>query len=100
MRRPKVVKFEKPKHIKDYPLGPSFDGGHLVEINAGMRTFKPILDKEKCNSCLRCYLLCPEGVIYRTDDQKVEIDYDFCKGCGICEYECKAKAFSMVKEGE
>jgi Pyruvate/2-oxoacid:ferredoxin oxidoreductase delta subunit len=29
----------------------------------------------------------------------VEIDYDYCKGCGVCANECPAKAITMVEEG-
>jgi len=28
----------------------------------------------------------------------VKIDYDYCKGCGICAQECPAKAIRMVDE--
>ncbi|MEN6442107.1 MAG: 4Fe-4S binding protein, partial [Syntrophobacter sp.] len=28
----------------------------------------------------------------------VEIDLDYCKGCGICAEECPAKAIHMVDE--
>jgi Pyruvate/2-oxoacid:ferredoxin oxidoreductase delta subunit len=28
----------------------------------------------------------------------VKIDYDYCKGCGICAQECPAKAIRMVAE--
>jgi pyruvate ferredoxin oxidoreductase delta subunit len=48
---------------------------------------------------MMCYLFCPEGAIYKKDDFLV-IDYDFCKGCGICDYECKSKAIAMVPEDE
>ncbi|MFP3216806.1 MAG: 4Fe-4S binding protein, partial [Vulcanisaeta sp.] len=27
-----------------------------------------------------------------------EIDYDHCKGCGICAHECPVKAIKMVPE--
>jgi len=30
----------------------------------------------------------------------VEIDLDYCKGCGVCAEECPAKAITMVREGE
>ncbi len=30
----------------------------------------------------------------------VEIDLDYCKGCGICAEECPAKAIQMVREDQ
>lgn len=61
------------------------------------RTSKPILDREKCIDCLRCWLFCPEAVITKKDRI---IDYDYCKGCGICAVECPKKAITMVREEE
>lgn len=98
--RPKVRAFKKPSKISEYPSTPAFESGHLVTKNAGWRTFVPMVDPEKCVGCLRCYLVCPDGVIARTEDNKVEIDYDFCKGCGICAHECKVKAITMKKEAD
>ncbi|MTI69446.1 MAG: 4Fe-4S dicluster domain-containing protein [Firmicutes bacterium] len=97
MEKPKLVEYKRPKHINDYPTGPTTEGGKLVEKNAGWRTYKPVVNKEKCVNCLRCYLVCPDGVIFKSEG-KVDIDYDFCKGCGICEYECKLDAIKMIKE--
>jgi pyruvate ferredoxin oxidoreductase delta subunit len=99
MERPVVQTYNKPKYIDDYPLGPSFTSGHLTEISSGMRTYKPIIDNEKCVKCLRCFLVCPDGTIDKSGDV-LEIDYDFCKGCGICAKECKFNAITMHKEGE
>lgn len=62
------------------------------------RTFKPIIDKEKCTRCLTCWIYCPEGAIKRKENDEVEIDYDYCKGCGICANECPVKAIRMVEE--
>jgi pyruvate ferredoxin oxidoreductase delta subunit len=28
-----------------------------------------------------------------------EIDLNYCKGCGICSFECPSKCIVMVKEG-
>jgi pyruvate ferredoxin oxidoreductase delta subunit len=28
------------------------------------------------------------------------IDYEYCKGCGICAEECPADAIKMVEEGD
>jgi len=64
------------------------------------RVFKPILDKTKCVKCLRCWIYCPEGAIVRDKDDAVSIDYDYCKGCGICANVCKVKAVTMEREGE
>lgn len=60
------------------------------------RSFRPVVDKEKCNSCGMCAMYCPDGVI----DQDYIIDLDFCKGCGICANECPKKAITMIREGE
>jgi len=64
------------------------------------RIFRPIMDKQKCIKCLMCWLLCPEAAIHRLDDDSVEINYDYCKGCGICAHECPVKAIKMVREVE
>lgn len=97
MNRPRHKHYQKPQHISDYPTGPAFDGGHLTEKNAGWRTFRPVIDNEKCVMCLRCYLVCPDGTIYKSEEG-LDIDYDFCKGCGVCAYECNVEAIKMVKE--
>jgi pyruvate ferredoxin oxidoreductase delta subunit len=58
------------------------------------RTFRPVIDPEKCNQCGLCSLYCPEGVL----GEDLKIDYDFCKGCGICANECPKKAIRMERE--
>ncbi len=97
MNRPKMVNFKDPETVRDYPMGATCDSDHLTSINAGWRTFRPVIDQEKCIKCMRCFLVCPDGVIDKSGEQ-LEIDYDFCKGCGVCAYECKPKAINMVKE--
>lgn len=99
MNKPELQKYEKPKHIKEYPCGPTFKGGNLVVKNAGWRTKKPIINEEKCVGCYLCYLYCPEGTIFKKGG-KVDIDYDFCKGCGICANVCGHESIQMIKEGE
>lgn len=58
------------------------------------RVFRPVVDREKCNSCGMCAMYCPDGVI----DNSYEIDLEYCKGCGICANECPKKAIRMVEE--
>ncbi len=98
MDKPELKNFTKPESIKDYPVGPSFSGGHLVSVNSGWRTFKPVVALDTCTGCYRCYLVCPDGVIVKTETGKVAVDYDFCKGCGVCAHECPFDAIEMVKE--
>jgi pyruvate ferredoxin oxidoreductase delta subunit len=67
------------------------------------RSSRPEIDNAKCipaknnrASCFVCWLYCPEGVVKRSIP--VEIDLDYCKGCGICAEECPGKAIEMVEE--
>ena len=64
------------------------------------RVFRPELDKSKCVKCLRCWIYCPEGSIKRNEDDTVEINYDYCKGCGVCANACPTKAIEMKREGK
>jgi pyruvate ferredoxin oxidoreductase delta subunit len=64
------------------------------------RVFKPILDKKKCVKCLRCWIYCPEATVVRNKDDTIDIDYVYCKGCGICANVCNVKAIIMEREEE
>ena len=59
--------------VKELPLGPSFPTGQLHDISSGMRTFRPVIDTEKCVKCLRCFLVCPDGAIDKSG-AALEID--------------------------
>ena len=83
-----------------------FEAGHLVSKNAGWRSMRPVLDKAACTRCLLCYMQCPDGTIYKVADEdarggiRLAVDYDFCKGCGVCAKACRCGAISMVPEHE
>lgn len=97
MNRPKVKTWKAPESVQAYPLGSTCDSDHLTSINAGWRTFRPVIDHDKCVKCMRCFLVCPDGVIDKSGET-LEIDYDYCKGCGICAVECKLGAIEMIQE--
>ena len=97
MASPFVRPYVRPRSPEDYPTGPCFTAGHLVETNASWRSERPVLSFGRCTGCLRCYLACPDGAVLRAG-AAVRIDYDFCKGCGICARECKAQAILMIPE--
>lgn len=97
MNKPKCIEWQEPSRVSSYPIGATCKSNHLTSINAGWRTFKPVIDFDKCVNCLRCFLVCPDGVIDKSEE-KLQIDYDYCKGCGICAHECKLGAITMEKE--
>ena len=51
---------------------------------------------------MTCWILCPDDSILVEDGKVVGIDYDYCKGCGICAAECppKVQAFDMKRESD
>ncbi len=68
-------------------------------LTGDWRTFKPVLDPEKCNKCLLCYVYCPDGAIeWKPEAEEIEFNYKYCKGCGICANECRREAIKMVLE--
>ena len=50
-----------------------------------------------CNSCDNCWVFCPDAAIARINGH-YEINYDFCKGCGVCAEECPRSVISLVEE--
>jgi 2-oxoacid:acceptor oxidoreductase gamma subunit (pyruvate/2-ketoisovalerate family) len=50
-----------------------------------------------CTRCDTCLVYCPEGIISRARDG-YEVDYAYCKGCGLCVAECPRKGLEVVYE--
>ncbi len=72
-------------------------------LTGDWRTMRPVVDQALCvevksgkGTCFRCWVFCPEVVIARR--APIEIDLDYCKGCGICVEVCPAGAIRMVPE--
>lgn len=91
---------EKEKGWKEIPIGGLItEAGNAQTYNTGSwRTFRPVVDKEKCINCLMCWLYCPDSSVIVSDQKMREFDYDHCKGCGICAKVCPVKCIKMEKE--
>ena len=62
------------------------------------RSMRPKIDFDKCTKkCYFCFEYCPDGAVSKSDDGPV-IDFDYCKGCGICAVECPKEAIEMETE--
>ena len=52
-----------------------------------------------CFECDNCYGVCPDNAVIKLGPgNRFKIDYDFCKGCGLCAAECPCGAIDMVPE--
>lgn len=82
--------------------GPVIPGGSSVAYRTGdWRQERPVLDLQRCVHCMLCWLYCPDSAIRAAGGRVVDIDYDHCKGCGVCAAVCppRASAIRMVPEG-
>ncbi|MHA1786202.1 MAG: 4Fe-4S binding protein [Candidatus Helarchaeota archaeon] len=91
---------------KEIPLS---SVAYPIEGEAGKtgnwRTIRPVIEESKCvmvkkgeMNCLRCWMYCPEACITKSIPPKV--NYDYCKGCGVCAEECPSKAIHMEEEAK
>ncbi len=51
-----------------------------------------------CFECDNCYGVCPDNAIKKAKDGSLTIDYEYCKGCGLCAAECPCGAIEMEHE--
>ncbi|MDR0485218.1 MAG: 4Fe-4S binding protein [Elusimicrobiota bacterium] len=90
----------------ELPAGGLVEAGTAANFHTGSwRSEKPVWNKDKCISCLTCWISCPDSAILTAQDEKKGtvvsgIDYDFCKGCGICVRECPPKVQALTMEQE
>ena len=72
--------------------------GGLDESNAQFEA-RRCLSCGNCFECDNCYGMCPDNAVIKLGPGAgFKINYDYCKGCGICAAECPCGAIAMVPE--
>ena len=51
----------------------------------------------RCTQCDNCYIYCPDIAINKIHDGYA-FDFNYCKGCGVCVYECPRSAMELIEE--
>lgn len=78
--------------------------GGFVEVVLGYTEAATLTEAQRCfscgvcNHCDTCWLFCPDVAIAKLDHRDYLINYDYCKGCGVCVEECPRSAISMEEE--
>ena len=67
---------------------------------ASWRIIKPVYNRDVCIDCQNCWVWCPDTSIISRDKQMLGIDYDHCKGCGVCVEVCPTNPKSLLMFSE
>ena len=113
MRNPHVVTFDElntdyfePSRRQKETKGPIKKRINAFgEVTSGFTEGIALDEAERCFSCgtcvgcENCYVFCPDASIIKMGGViSHQVDYDFCKGCGICFSECPRGVISLKEE--
>ncbi|MFN0192774.1 MAG: NAD(P)-binding protein [Aestuariivirga sp.] len=75
------------------------------EVLKGLDEFSAQFEARRCLSCGNCFEcdncfgVCPDNAVIKLGPgQRYEINYEYCKGCGMCAEECPCGAIRMDPE--
>jgi len=72
-----------------------------ISANLAIREAERCFNCGLCNQCDNCYLFCPDLAVKKdSGTMGRHIDYDYCKGCGICAVECPRNALILEEEDD
>ncbi|GMB94186.1 Pyruvate flavodoxin oxidoreductase subunit delta PorD [Helicobacter heilmannii] len=63
---------------------------------ANWRVEKPVHNKDVCINCFNCWVYCPDASILSREGKMSGIDYEHCKGCGVCVDVCPTNPKSLL----
>ena len=91
---------------REVRLSPGHARRSFKEVNLGLLRETALEEARRCfncgvcNRCEICLIFCPDLAISRRPGEAgFVIDYDYCKGCGLCNAECPRGAMTMTREG-
>lgn len=90
--QPRLLKEERIRSFEEIDL--------KISAHLAMKEAERCFNCGLCNQCDNCYIYCPDTSVVRDqrDRQGRHIDYDYCKGCGLCVAECPRNAMSLGEE--
>jgi NADPH-dependent glutamate synthase beta subunit-like oxidoreductase len=89
--QPRLLREERARSFEEIDL--------KISAQLAMKEAERCFNCGLCNQCDNCYIYCPDtSVILEGDHQGRHIDYDYCKGCGLCVVECPRNAMSLGEE--
>ncbi len=75
------------------------------EVTQGLDETNALYEARRCLSCGNCfecdncYGVCPDNAVIKLGaGLRFAFNYDYCKGCGMCEQECPCGAIKMIPE--
>jgi NADPH-dependent glutamate synthase beta subunit-like oxidoreductase len=72
-----------------------------ISANLAIREAERCFNCGLCNQCDNCYLFCPDIAVCRDESPHGRhINYDYCKGCGLCVVECPRNAMVLEEEDQ
>lgn len=89
--RPRLLKAERLHSFGEIDL--------KISAQMAIKEAKRCFNCGLCNQCDNCYIFCPDASVIREGDAHGRhINYDYCKGCGLCVVECPRNAMSLGEE--
>jgi 2-oxoacid:acceptor oxidoreductase delta subunit (pyruvate/2-ketoisovalerate family) len=98
--------FQRQERVSVPPLPPEVRKGNFDAYQATLTAERARQESRRCIHCGRCtgcdncLVFCPDLSVRVSSNGGFgyAIDYDYCKGCGICAAECPRNAITMFSE--